>query len=66
MIWFTLLKPNGNYTYIPDAVTISNFAVCIHAFCMILSINRNYFLEQRKVMLVIVDFVFSLRQGLNF
>jgi hypothetical protein len=33
------LKPSDNY--------ISNSAFCIHGFCMILNLNRDYFLEQR-------------------
>jgi hypothetical protein len=36
------LKPNGNYMYEP----ISNAAFCIYGFCMILSVNSDYLLEQ--------------------
>jgi hypothetical protein len=32
--------------YIPSILTISNAAFCIYVFCMILSVNRNYFLKE--------------------
>jgi hypothetical protein len=39
------LKPSGNY--VPPALTITNSAFCIYVFHMILTVNRDYFLEQR-------------------
>jgi hypothetical protein len=37
------LKPNGNYMYL----MISNSAFCMYELCMILSVNGDYFFEQR-------------------
>jgi hypothetical protein len=33
--------------YVPPALTISNCAFCIYGFCMILTINIDYFLKRR-------------------
>jgi hypothetical protein len=44
--FFNPLKPSGNYA--PPALRISNSAFCICVFRMILSVNRDYFLQQRK------------------
>jgi hypothetical protein len=43
---FNVLKPNGQL-YVPAALKISNSAFCIYGFCTILSVNSDYFLEQR-------------------
>jgi len=34
--------------YVPVALTISNSAFCIYGFSVILSVNTNYFLEERQ------------------
>jgi hypothetical protein len=42
---FNPLKSSGTYMYLYAASTISNSAFCAYGFCMILSVNRDYFLK---------------------
>jgi hypothetical protein len=39
-------KYNGIYSYVPPALTINNCAFRICGFCMVLTVNRDYFLKQ--------------------
>jgi hypothetical protein len=32
--------------YVPAALTTSNTVFCIYGFCMILTVNRDYFLKE--------------------
>jgi hypothetical protein len=46
-IWHKIINPfKPNDKYVPAALTISNSAFCIYIICMVLSINRDYFLIQ--------------------
>jgi hypothetical protein len=58
------LKPSGNY--IPPALTILNSALCMYGFCMILSINGDYFRKQLIFVMVKCYVFFEVRtQFLN-
>jgi hypothetical protein len=45
IVLINLLKPNGNYMYHPLQQSVTAF--CFYEFCMILTVNSDYFLKQR-------------------
>jgi hypothetical protein len=36
------------YIYVPPGLTINNSTFCTYGFCVIYTVNRNYFLKQHE------------------